>query len=419
MRVRHRLAVRRTIRLRLSLLYGGLFFASGAALLAVTYLLVVHTTHGFVFERPDGSIGFAQGQAPAATPEQSPATHAGGSPRDPQPTRQQTEAQARAAQTQATGQRERVLHQLLTQSAIALAGMGTISIALGWLVAGRALRPLRTITATARAISAANLHERLALNGPDDELTELGDTFDELLARLETAFDSQRRFVANASHELRTPLARQRALVQVALADPTATVDSLRYAHERVLASEEQLERLIEALLTLSRGHAGLHRRQPLDLAELACQLLITRHQEAALRGITLHQQLEAAPAHGDARLVERLLANLIDNALRYNHAGGRVEVVTAHASGQATATVSNTGPLVPAAAIDELFQPFRRLESERTKTKSGEGLGLGLSIVRAIADAHDATLSARPRPHGGLDITMRFPGRRRDHRRS
>jgi signal transduction histidine kinase len=285
--------------------------------------------------------------------------------------------------------------------------MAVLSIGLGWFVAGRALRPLRTITATARDISAANLHERLALAGPDDELKELGDTFDALLERLEASFQAQRRFVANASHELRTPLARQRALVQVALADPDATTHSLRGAHERVLASETQLERLIEALLTLSRGQAGLNRREGFDLADVTSQVLLPRRSEAARRGLELHDALSPAPATGDARLVERLVANLVDNALRHNLPDGRVEVATKTEAGHAVLSVTNTGPTVPVAAVDQLIQPFQRLAPERT---TREGVGLGLSIVHAIATAHDATLRLRPHPQGGLHVDVSFP---------
>jgi signal transduction histidine kinase len=286
--------------------------------------------------------------------------------------------------------------------------MTLLSIALGWLVAGRVLRPLRAITAAARDISATNLHERLTLDRPDDELKDLGDTFDELLGRLETSFNAQRRFVANASHELRTPLARQRAVVQVALSDPKATVASLRRAHERVLASGEQQERLIDALLTLTRVQAGLNQRAPFDLASVTDDIVAWRRPEVQLRGLHLDSALASAPTLGDARLVERLVANVVDNALSHNVPGGRVEVVTETRDGHAVLAVSNDGPVIRRSDIDRIFQPFQRLGAERTGHQGG--LGVGLSIVKAIAEVHGATITARPRDRGGLDITVVFP---------
>jgi signal transduction histidine kinase len=301
-----------------------------------------------------------------------------------------------------------VLDQLLVQSGIALAAMSLASIALGWIVAGRVLRPLRTITTATRDISATNLHLRLALDRPQDELKELGDTIDELLERLEASFESQRRFVGNASHELRTPLARQRTLAQVAISDPEATVDSLRAAHERVLASGAQQERLIEGLLSLTRGEAGLDRPEPFDLASVAERVLLAREAEARQTGLDVRAALYPAPVAGDLRLVERLLENLVDNALRHNVPEGRIEVATKTEAGRAALSVLNTGPIVPAGAVDQLAQPFRRLAPDRTTR--GEGVGLGLSIVQAIATAHDAALTLHPQPEGGLRAEVNFP---------
>jgi signal transduction histidine kinase len=285
---------------------------------------------------------------------------------------------------------------------------GVLSVALGWLVAGRVLRPLRTITATARNISATNLHERLALNGPDDELKELGDTFDDLLARLEQFIQSQRQFVANASHELRTPLALQRTLIQLALTDPDANMESLRAAHERVLASGAQQERLIDALLTLTRGQAGLTKREPFDLAILAEQVLLIRESEARARSIDVRSVLAPAPVTGDPRLVERLIANLVDNALAYNSNPGRVDIMTAHRGDVALVSITNTGPVVDDGAVPRLTQPFERLATERTG--HGDGSGLGLSIVQAIVNAHAGSLTIRPQPGGGLTVGVTFP---------
>jgi signal transduction histidine kinase len=285
-----------------------------------------------------------------------------------------------------------------------------LSGVLGWFIAGRALRPLRTITTTTRQISATSLSERLALVGPRDELTELADTIDGLLARLEAAFTAQRQFIANAAHELRTPLARQRVLSQVALADPGASIESLRAAHERVLATGAQQQQLIEALLTLARSQAGLTEQEPFDLAELARKILAERRPEAQHANITVDTALGPAPATGSPQLAERLAANLIDNALRHNLPGGQVTVTTKTTDSHAVLTVANTGPQVPAAAIDQLFQPFQRLTADRTSRASG--LGLGLSIVQAIATAHHATITARSQPAGGLLIEVIFPTR-------
>lgn len=301
-----------------------------------------------------------------------------------------------------------VLHELLTQSVLALVLVVVLSVAVGWFIAARALRPPRTITTAARQISATTLNERLALGGPRDELTELADTFDGLLARLEAAFTAQRQFIANAAHELRTPLARQRVISQVALADPDATSGSLRTAHERVLASGAQQQHLIDALLTLARGQAGLDKHEPFDLAGLARKGLTDRQAEAQRRNLRLHATLGPALTVGSPQLAEQLAANLIDNALRHNRPGGQVDVVTGTRDCCAILAVANTGPAVPAAAIDRLFQPFQRLTADRTSR--GDGLGLGLSIVQAIASAHHATITARPRPEGGLSIEVSFP---------
>jgi signal transduction histidine kinase len=270
------------------------------------------------------------------------------------------------------------------------------------------LRPVRTITATARRISATSLNERLALNGPDDEFKELGDTFDGLLARLEASFRAQRQFVANASHELRTPLARQQLASQLALADPEASIESLRMAHERVLASGAQQDQLIEALLTLARGQAGLDRHELFDLADVTRQVLVGRHTEASYLDLDIRCAIRPAPVAGDPRLAERMAANLVDNALRHNEPGGWIEVATDTRAGRAVLAVTNTGPAIPEAETERLLRPFQRLSAVRTGR--GRGLGLGLSIVQAIAEAHGAALSLQPRPDGGLRVEVTFP---------
>jgi signal transduction histidine kinase len=396
---------RRTIRLRLTALYGLLFTICGAALLVITNVLVRSATSGgSCHTEAKGSVvctipgHYGRGSGFLSISGFSAARRAKGS----------ASRQAHALSALANSQNANDLHNLLVYSWLALAIMAVLSVALGWLVAGRVLRPLRTITTTARSISATNLHERLALDGPDDELTELGSTFDALLARLEQFITSQRQFVANASHELRTPLAMQRTLIQLALTDPDATMESLRAAHERVLASGAQQERLIKSLLTLTRGQAGLTRRDPFDLATVAEQVLLARESEARGRSIDVRRALRPAPMAGDPRLVERLVANLADNALAYNSNPGRIEVVTERRGGVVRLSVANTGPVVDAGAVGRLTRPFERLAAERTGQT--EGSGLGLSIVQAIADAHEGSLTIRPRPQGGLTVEVTFP---------
>jgi signal transduction histidine kinase len=392
--------------------YGGLFLISGAALLAVTYLLVVHATAGFIFKGQNGISGSVARVATGRLPRTPPVTNvAGSSGLYPLPPPGLNPQQAEA---QALHQHSAELHQLLVQSGIALAAMTVLSIGLGWIVAGRVLRPLRGITTAARDISASNLHERLAVDGPNDELKELADTFDELLGRLERSFDAQRRFVANASHELRTPLARQKTLIQVAISDPEATIQSLQSAHQRVLASEAQQERLIDALLTLAQGQAGLQRRDHFDLADVTGRVLDSRQGEAKSRDLHIHAALASAPVSGDQRLVEQLVTNLVDNAFRHNVTNGQVNIETGTRAGHAGLSVVNTGPVVPEASMERLFQPFQRHPPDRAG--HDRGVGLGLSIVQAIADAHGATLIARPRPGGGLAIEARFhdPSRER-----
>jgi signal transduction histidine kinase len=277
-----------------------------------------------------------------------------------------------------------------------------------WQLAGMYLRPLRRLNATARDISATNLHRRLGLQGPDDELTQLGSTLDDLFARLESSFESQRRFVANASHELRTPLAGQRTLLQVTLADPDATAETLRAACREALALGERQERLVDGLLTLASSERGIERREPLDLADIAERVLVSRHQDAAQRGVKLRASLDAAPTTGDPVLIESMVANLLDNAIQHNRPDGSVDLTTSRLRGASQLSVGNSGPIVPTAEVERLFQPFQRLRHNRTG--SGNGQGLGLAIVKAIAQAHRAEITAHPRFNGGLDIEVSFP---------
>jgi signal transduction histidine kinase len=398
---------RRSVRMRLTLLYSGLFLLSGAGLVIVTYFLIAHRLpvpmnvskhiEGTGSSSSAGGLTFQSGGITSAcTPN--PALAAP----------EQLTQCAGAAQVALASQRTAELNDLLIKSGIALAIMAVLSIGLGWLVAGRVLRPLRVITTTARRMSANSLHERLALAGPHDELKELGDTFDGLLARLEASFSAQRQFVANASHELRTPLARQRTLVEVALADPEPTVDSLTDTCTRVLAAGEQQERLIEALLTLARSQRGLDVRQPIELATVAGAAMRSRQAEADAQGITLSAELGPGPIMGDPRLAERLVVNLVDNALRHNVPGGWVHVFTGLHDGEAVLAVVNSGEPVAPEVVGRLFEPFERLDAGRVAGR--DGLGLGLSIVRAIAEAHHAGLSVCSLPEGGLDLQVRFP---------
>jgi signal transduction histidine kinase len=378
---------RRTVRLRLTLVYGGLFLVSGVVLLAITYLLVTNTIFG---DEPVFQSSYAERPVPVPPTGAGPTTHIdeGGSDK---------------------------LWQLLILAGIALAVMLAVSVALGWLMAGRVLRPLRTITATTRQLSEQSLHQRLAVAGPDDELKDLADTIDGLLGRLDAAFDTQRdaldaqrRFVANASHELRGPLTLERAAIEVALADPQATVGSLRATFGRVLAVTKQQERLIDALLVLARGQAGPDRWERFDLAAVTDEVLLARHAQVRRRMLRIDAALEPTPALGDPRLAERLVANLLDNAIGHNLPEGWVQIQTHTRAGRAELSVANSGPAVPPAEIDRLLRPFQRGGTDRTGHRSGHGLGL--SIVAAVAAAHHADLRVRARPDGGLDVVVGFP---------
>jgi signal transduction histidine kinase len=297
----------------------------------------------------------------------------------------------------------------LTTEVIVVVVLAVVAFGLGWLIAGRLLRPLRTITATAREISATNLRRRLNLGDRHDEFAELGDTLDDLFERLAASFESQRHFVANASHELRTPLTAERALLQVALADPDGDPRKLRNACEEVLRLGGQTERLMDALLTLASSERGIGQREPFDLAEVAGKVVHARRQEAERRGIRVGANLAAAPTAGDPSLAESLVANLVDNALRYNvPSGGWVDISTSPGPGRAVLSVRNTGPVIPPSEVDRLFQPFQRAGSQRIRNTGGHGLGL--AIVHAIASAHDAPLTARAQPDGGLAIDVTFP---------
>jgi signal transduction histidine kinase len=301
-------------------------------------------------------------------------------------------------------------HQLILGSAIALAVLIPISLALGWFIAGRFLQPLRAVTATARAISAGNLDRRLDLGEPTDELTELGHTLDELFARLQASFGAQRHFVANASHELLTPLAGLHTLLEVTLANPKANADTLRAACKDALALGEHQERLVQALLELATSERGVTHWDTLDVAQVAQGVLASRRDQAGAQGAQLVERLAPALMTGDRGLIESLAANLIDNAIRHNHPECYAEVTTETCATQATLTVTNSGPVVPEDQLSRLFQPFQRLSPGRNSHQ--DGYGLGLAIVSAVAQAHQATLSVRANPEGGLCVTVRFTPR-------
>jgi signal transduction histidine kinase len=387
----------RTARLRLTLLYGGLFLLCGAGLLTITYLLSERAINQPTAARIPASNG-----VPTLIPVH-PVEPAPGSP-----AAASLSSTDRAVTHQLAAQRASDLHQLLVNSGIAFALVAVLAIVLGWYVAGRVLAPVRTITAAARSISASNLNERLALHDADQEFRELGDTLDDLFARLEAAFAAQRNFVANASHELRTPIAWEQTLLQVALGDSKATNAALREACQQVLAASKQQQGLVEGLLSLATSERELQRHEPIDLAALTKGVLLSARPEALRRNVEITATTEPAFTAGHPALLERLVTNLIDNAIRHNTPAGAVDVQTATTpAGDAQLVVANTGPEIQRSEIGRLFEPFQRLTGARTDGRSGHGLGL--SIVRAIAAAHHAQLTAQPQPGGGLTVEVTF----------
>jgi signal transduction histidine kinase len=376
---------RRTARLRLTVRYGGaVFLACGATVLAVTYLLYGQLGNAPTPARPVLHLHMQGKVIPIAV--------------------QPAEATIRMT---GLGQLSLDRQQLLIASGIALVVIGVAAAAIGWLIAGQVLRPLRTITAAARRISASSLHERLDLHGPDDELKELADTLDSLFVRLEASFDAQRRFAASASHELRTPLTRERTLLQVTLADPAATTATWQAVSQELLASNAEQERLVEAMLTLASSEAGPGQREPLDLAAITSAALAVPRPEISRLGLNVHADLQPAILDGDPLLVQQLVTNLIDNAVRHNTSGGDIQITTGTTSGHAALSVTNSGQVIVPTDVDRLFQPFQRLGPRPARRDGGHGLGL--SIVRAIATAHAATITAQPQPGGGLAIDVTF----------
>jgi signal transduction histidine kinase len=411
---------RRSVRLRLTALYGGLFLISGAVLLAITYGLVAGRPQVTAFRIVRGSGGVVKavpGQAagplkickalglPCPSPKMLGIPSNGAAPFQPPIPPGITGGVHQIVATLPTAFE---LHNLLVVSAIALGIMAFVSIGLGWLMAGRVLRPLRAMTATARQISEENLHERLALRGPDDELKDLGDTIDGLLGRLETAFEAQRRFVANASHELRTPLAMMRTSVDVALGKPQPPPEV------RVLAAKldeglDQADKLLEGLLLLARAQRGaLGELTEVSLQDLVFAALTAEQGDIARLRLTVLDGTVAGEVLGNETLLARLVANVVSNAVRHNVPDGMVVLANGRRDGMAYLVVDSGGALLDEEAVQELAQPFHRIGPERVANNNGAGLGL--SIVRAIATAHGGALELHARPEGGLRVMVLLP---------
>ena len=385
---------RLTVRARLTLLYIGLFAGCGAIVVGVSYTQVARLPaqvqgKGGGTPSPSDLAAFT-GRCRSAELSVHPNA------------RILAKCAAYFQQQGAQGQRDLTLSHLLQYSLITLAVVIALAAVLGWIFAGRALRPVHRITTAARAASEHNLSARVAATGPRDELRELAETFDEMLGRLQAAFEGQQRFIANASHELRTPLAVMRATVDVVLGNPDSTAGDLRAMGADIRVAVDHAEHLIGALLILARNERGLTVREKVDLATVAEDVL----DAARLGGRRVHASLEPAVISGDPVLAERLIANLVDNAIRYNLPGGEVWVSTRTVGGSGELTVANTGPVVDPADVGRIFQPFERL-SDRT---SHGGFGLGLAIVASVAAIHGGTVTARPRDDGGLSVTVTMP---------
>ena len=376
--------IRLGLRARLALIYGGSFLVAGVILTTVLYALVARAVNARFTVR-----AFA-GPGPGALPPGAPRTQ------DVRVTMIQKVAE----------QRGDLLADVLRNAGLTLIALCVLATVLGYLLAGRTLRPLHTVTATARRLSESNLHERIGLTGPRDEIKELADTFDAMLNRLHRAFDSQRRFIANASHELRTPLAITRTAIEVALAKP-AVPEETRALAAKLLPATSRHERLIEGLLLLARSEREVRDPVPVDLRDAAETALGQLGAAARDAGLSVTADLGAAPTSGDPILLERCVVNLVENAVKYNLPGGAIRVHTGTTGGRPCLLVENTGPPVTPAQAASIFDPFTRL---RSRVGGSTGAGLGLSIVRAITEAHAALLHTHPHPAGGLTITLQFP---------
>ena len=385
------LPFRPTLRIRLTMFYGGMFLLAGLILVLVMYVWV-DQAFNMAIQIPPISVGNG---VTATLPDGTVITGERFSDYITQYQHQHTDA---------------ALHTLVLKSISALIALLILAVAFGYAMAGRVLSPLGRITRTARQVVSSDMHRRIELVGPDDELKELADTFDEMLERLDRSFESQRKFVANASHELRTPLAINRTLLEVQLSDPAASSD-LQQLGRTLLATNERSEQLVEGLLLLARSDNELVDRRPVDLAEVARQALEQTRADANDRGVRLTSTLEPAVVSGNGVLLERVALNLIQNAVRYNQPeNGWVEVSVAGVDGAGELVVSNAGPVVAGYELEHIFEPFRRVRSKE-RTRSDKGVGLGLSIVRSVARAHGGTVEASPRPEGGLVMRVRIPG--------
>ncbi|MER7621701.1 HAMP domain-containing sensor histidine kinase [Streptomyces sp. NPDC126503] len=385
--------LRPTIRIRLTLLYGGMFLIAGILLLSIIYLFTAQALSDSAAQLP---FKIVKGEVqPTTSWCVLPDKGTGDQFND-------------AVSICLRHQTDLALDDLLRRSLFALLGLSIIAFAFGYAMAGRVLSPLGRITRTARQVAGSDLARRIELDGPDDELKELADTFDEMLERLERAFTAQQRFVANASHELRTPLAINRTLLEIHVSDPEAPL-ALQQLGKTLLATNERSEQLVEGLLLLARSDNQIIDRKAVDLAEVASRAIDQTHAEAVAKGVEIRGERAPAVVQGNGVLLERIALNLLQNAVRYNvPEGGWVEVTTETAHGQAVLVVSNTGPVVPAYEIDNLFEPFRRLRQERTG--SDKGVGLGLSIARSVARAHGGRIIAEPREGGGLVMRVTLP---------
>jgi len=382
--------VKASIRVRLTVVYPVLLLGTCTVLVGLNYAMLYQSLYTNI-------------QAPSADEMAAWAAQAGPNP--------QTEEKIQSfQQQQATIARLRTETLLSTagRSAIGLAVTALLGLGISWIVAGRMLRPLRSLTAATRRISQDRLHERIALDGPSDELKELADTFDEMVARLEASFNSQRRFVADAAHELRTPLAIARTGAEVQLAKRQATPEQWQAMAHRVLAATGRAERTLDGLLALARSDSGVIAGETHDLAVAAAGALSDADGDAERAELTVRTDLRAAPVNGDPALLDRLVSNLVDNAIRHNHPGGWVEVVTDRGDQKASVTVRNSGDPVPPAEVDRLFEPFQRLAPQRTA--DGRSTGLGLAIVRSIVGAHGGTVMAAANAGGGLTVTVTLP---------
>jgi signal transduction histidine kinase len=404
----------RRVRTRLTLLYTSLFLAGGVILLGLTFALVSNSLHaGSNGPHPAPSPGLIQAckqEATARLPAGKPSTDKA------QPPLAAPKANALSAECKkafeegalvaATNQRDHTMHELEMYSWLGLALLTVVSAGLGWLVAGRVLRPVHDITAAAQRASERHLGERLNLRGPDDELKELADTFDAMLDRLDLAFAAQRQFVANASHELRTPLTSMRTAIDVVLAKPNRTTGQLESMAERVRRSIDRAERIIDALLTLAVSNQGVEVVEPLDLATAAEDALDGVRDVARGAGLAVEWDLSPACVEGSRVLVDRLVDNLVQNAVVHNVPNGWLRLRTGTTDGHSYLEVSNSGPVVDPDLVPHLFEPFRRAD---VRTASG-GVGLGLSIVESVAEAHHGLVEATAPAEGGLVVTLTVP---------